>query len=152
MTQEFRSQARSSAPAPNVSEILAVLGDVERGSASSFMERSIVRGLLIGPPVCLVASVVLGNLLVLIGPHRDEAFSTSINWSTGAYGFFLGIFLGPIVDAIRKERKAMEEALDHAITQFQLSPIVVGRLLEANERDLLKTAGAFARLKKRKGW
>ena len=129
-----------------------MLGDVERGSASSFMERSIVWGLLIGPPVCLVACVVLGNLLVLIGPHRDEAFSPSINGLTGAYGFFLGVFLGPIVDAVRKERKAMEEALDHAITKLQQSPVVVGRLLGANERHLPKTAGAFARLKNRKGW
>jgi hypothetical protein len=116
------------------------------------MQRSIVRGLLLGPPICLFASIILGNLLVLAGPHKSEAFSQSINGWTGTYGFFLGIFLGPIVDAIRKDKKEAEAVLEGAMGKFHLLPGDVAMALRVNERRLPKTAGAFARLKRKKGW
>jgi hypothetical protein len=129
------------------SNLLAVLRGLER---SRFMERSIVGGFFLGPPTCLVASVILGNLLVLAGPHSSEAFSSSINAWTGAYGFFLGIFLGPIVDAIRKDKKATEFAVENVMAQYQLSSSDLARLLRVHEKQLPKVAGAFARLMKRK--
>jgi len=135
----------------NYSEVLEALSDVER-RAGNFVERSVVRGLLLGPPVCLVASIVLGNLLVLVGPHRAEAFSSSINRWTGVYGFVLGLFLGPIVDAIRKEKKATEQRLESAMTRLNVSASDIGRVLHDHEPQLRKTAGAFARLKKKKAW
>jgi hypothetical protein len=133
----------------NYSEVLATLCDVER-SVGSFMERSIMRGLFLGPPICLVACVILGNLLVLAGPHRAEAFSEPMNFWTGTYGFFLGIFLGPVVDAIRKEKKATEQALEKAIASLNVSANEVGRVIGDHEPKLPKSAGAFARLRKRK--
>ena len=135
-------------PITNYSYILGALRDVER-SAGSFMQRSIVRGLLLGPPICLVACVILGNLLVLAGPHRAEAFSSSMNFATGAYGFFLGIFLGPIVDAIRKDKQATEQMLEKAIARLNLPADEVSKVLRAHELQLPKSAGAFARLHKR---
>lgn len=56
-------------PITNYSNTIVALRDVER-SSGSFMERSIVRGLFLGPPICLVACMILGNLLVLAGPHK----------------------------------------------------------------------------------
>ena len=136
-------------PITNYSNTIVALRDVER-SSGSFMERSIVRGFFLGPPICLVACVILGNLLVLAGPHRAEAFSDSLNFATGAYGFFLGIFLGPVVDAIRKQKKATEQALEQAIARLNLSANDVGKVLRDHELQLPKSAGAFARLQKRK--
>jgi hypothetical protein len=104
----------------NYSNTIVALRDVER-SSGSFMERSIVRGLFLGPLICLVTGFVLGNLLVLAGPHRAEAFSDSLNFATGAYGFFLGLFPGPVVDAIRKQKKATEQALEQAIARLNPS-------------------------------
>jgi hypothetical protein len=135
-------------PLTNDSYILSTLRNVER-SSGSFMERSIVRGLFLGPPICLIACVILGNLLVLAGPHRAEAFSSSINTWTGVYGFFLGVFLGPIIDAIRKDKKAMEQALKDVVGRFNLSANDIDRVLRQHELQLPKTAGAFARLKKK---
>lgn len=135
----------------NYSEVLEALRDVER-RAGNFMERSVVRGLLLGPPVCVAASIVLGNLLVLAGPHRPAAFSSSINRWTGVYGFVLGLFLGPIVDAIRKEKKATEQVLEKAMARLNVSANDVGRVLHDHEPQLRKTAGAYARLKKKKAW
>jgi len=131
------------------SDILAALHEVER-SGGSFLERSIARGLFLGPPICLVACVILGNVLVLAGPHRNEAFTESINIWTGVYGFFLGLFLGPLVDAIRKEKKATEQQLEKAIARLNVSANDVGRVLHDHEIKLPKSAGALARLKKRK--
>ncbi len=136
-------------PITNYSNTIVALRDVERRSGS-FMERSIVRGLFLGPPICLVACIILGNLLVLAGPHKAEAFSDSLNFMTGAYGFFLGIFLGPIVDAIRKQKKATEKVLAEAIATLNLSASDVDRVLREHELQLPKSAGAYARLKKRK--
>ena len=136
-------------PITNDSYVLGALQDVER-SAGSFMQRSIVRGILLGPPICLVACVLLGNLLVLVGPHRAEAFTSSLNVATGAYGFFLGIFLGPVVDAIIKDKKATELALRKAIARLHLPADEVGKVLRHHELHLPKSAGAFARLKKQK--
>lgn len=136
-------------PITNYSNTIVALRDVER-SSGSFMERSIVRGLFLGPPICLVTCTLLGNLLVLAGPHRAEAFSDSLNFATGAYGFFLGIFLGPIVDAIRKQKKATEQVLAQAIARLNLSANDVGKVLRDHELQLPKSAGAFARLQKRK--
>jgi len=138
-----------SKPIATYSDILSALHDVER-SGGSFMERSITRGLFLGPPICLVACVILGNLLVLAGPHRAEAFSESMNVWTGVYGFFLGLFLGPLVDAIRKEKKATEQQLEKAIARLNVSANDVGRVLHDHEIKLPKSAGALARLKKRK--
>jgi len=98
-------------------EILAVLREVEQ-SAGNFTERGVMRGVLIGPPVCLVVCLLLGNLLVLAGPHRDEAFTDSINRLVGIYGFLLGLCLGPIVDAILKQKKATELALEKVMASF----------------------------------
>jgi hypothetical protein len=114
------------------------------------MQRSIVRGLLLGPPICLVACVILGNLLVLAGPHRAEAFTSSINNPTGVYGFFLGLVLGPVVDAIRKDKKATEQMLEKAIARLNLPVDEVGKVLRDHGLQLPRTAGAFARLQKRK--
>jgi len=133
----------------NYSEVLAALRDVEQ-SAGNFMGRSVVRGLLLGPPICLVACIILGNLLVLAGPHRAEAFSSSLSGLTGVYGFFLGLFLGPIVDAILKEKKATEQVLEKAIASLNVSANDVGRVLHDHEPQLPKSAGAFARLMRRK--
>ena len=130
-------------------EILNVLREVERSVGGSFMERSIVRGLILGPPVCIVACVIGGNLLVLAGPHRLEAFSSDINGLTGVYGFFLGLFLGPIVDAFRKDKKLAEQALESAMDKSQLSANDVARVLSHNGRHLPKTAGAFTRLRRK---
>jgi hypothetical protein len=131
------------------SDILATLHDVER-SGGSFLDRSITRGLLLGPPICLVACVILGNFLVLAGPHRAEAFTESINIWTGVYGFFLGLFLGPFVDAIRKEKRAVEQVLEQAIATLNVSANDLGRVLHDHAPQLPKTAGALARLRKRK--
>jgi len=139
-----------SEPIKKYTDILAVLRDVERSVGGSFMEKSIARGLFLGPPICLVICVILGNLLVLAGPHRAEAFSSSMNTWTGVYGFFLGIFLGPIVDAIRKDKKASEQVLKEAMAKFNLSANDVARVLRAHELKLPKAAGAFARLKKQR--
>ena len=136
-------------PITNYSNTIVALRDVER-SCGSFMERSIVRGLFLGPPICLVACILLGNLLVLAGPHKAEAFSDSLKFMTGAYGFFLGIVLGPIVDAIRKQKKATEQVLAQAIAKLNLSVSDVGKVLRDHELQLPKSAGAFARLQKRK--
>ena len=136
-------------PIMNYAEVLAALRDVER-SGGSFLERSIARGLFLGPPICLVACVILGNLLVLAGPHRDEAFTESMNTWTGVYGFFLGLFLGPLVDAIRKEKKAIEQVLEQAMARLNVSANDVSRVLHDHEPQLPKSAGALARLKKRK--
>ena len=133
----------------NYSEVLAALHEVEQ-SAGNFLQRSVVRGLLLGPPICLVACIILGNLLVLAGPHRAEAFSRSINGLTGVYGFFLGLFLGPIVDAIRKEKKATEQMLEKVMAKLNVSASDVGRVLHDHEPQLRKSAGAFARLIKRR--
>ena len=114
------------------------------------MQRSITRGFFLGPPICLVTCIILGNLLVLAGPHRAEAFSEPMNFWTGAYGLFLGMFLGPLVDAIRKEKKATEQLLEKAIARLNVSANDVGKVLRNHERQLPKSAGAFARLKKRK--
>ena len=150
MTQEFGRPQQAPQPTKTYSDLFAVLCDVERSVGGSFMERSIVRGLFLGPPLCLVACALLGNLLVLAGPHRSEAFSASINFSTGIYGFFLGVFVGPIVDAIRKDKKAAEQALEQAVVKFSLSANDIARVLRNDELKLPKTAGAFARLRKRK--
>jgi hypothetical protein len=128
-------------------EILAVLRDVER-RAGNFTERGVMRGLLIGPPVCLVVCLLLGNLLVLAGPHRDEAFTDDINRLVGIYGFLLGLCLGPIVDAIRKQKKATELALEKVMTGFSADE--VGKVLRDHELQLPNSAGAFARIQKRK--
>ena len=128
------------------SEILNVLHEVERSAGGSFMERSIARGLILGPPICCVACIIGGNLLVLAGPHRAEAWTSSISGLTGVYGFCLGLFLGPIVDALRKDKKLAEQALESAMAKSQLSANDVARVLSHNGRHLPKTAGAFTRL------
>ena len=130
------------------SEILAALHDIER-SGGSFMQRSITRGFFLGPPICLVICVILGNLLVLAGPHKAEAFSDSLNMWTGGYGLFLGMILGPLVDAIRKEKKAIEQVLEKAIARLSVSANDVGRVIHDHEPQLPKSAGAFARLQKK---
>jgi hypothetical protein len=147
MTQESGRPRKMSELFRRDSDLLAVLRPLER---SRMMERSIVGGFFLGPPVCLVVSVILGNLLVLVGPHSPEAFSSSINGLTGAYGFFLGIFLGPIVDAIRKDKKATEWAVENVMAQHQLSSSDLARILRIHEKQLPKVAGAYARLMKRK--
>ena len=136
-------------PIMNYSEVLAALREVE-GSAGKFMGRSVVRGLLLGPPICLFACIILGNLLVLAGPHKAEAFSESINGLTGVYGFFLGLFLGPIVDAIRKDKKATEQVLENVMTTLNVSANDVGRVLHDHGPQLPKSARAYARLEKKK--
>jgi hypothetical protein len=136
-------------PVTNYTYILAALRDVER-SVGSFMQRSIARGFFLGPPICLVACVILGNLLVLVGPHRDEAFTDSMNMWTGGYGLFLGLFLGPLVDALRKEKKATEQKLESVIARLNVSANDVGKVLRDHERQLPKSASAFARLQKKK--
>jgi len=138
-----------SQPTTKYDEILAALQDVER-SAGNFTERGVMRGLFIGPPVCLAASILLGNLLVFAGPHRAEAFSESINRLTGLYGFLLGLCLGPIVDAILKQKKAAEQALEKAMTTLDISESEVGKVLRDHELQLPKSAGAFARLQKKR--
>jgi len=65
-------------------------------------------------------------------------------------GLFLGIFLGPVVDAIRKQKKATEQVLAEAIARLNLSANDVDRVLREHELQLPKSAGAYARLKKRK--
>jgi hypothetical protein len=144
-----REDVHMSKPMATYSDILAALHDVER-SGGSFLERSIARGFFLGPPICLVACVILGNLLVLAGPHRDEAFTESMNIWTGVYGFFLGLFVGPLVDAIRKEKKAIEQVLEKAMATLNVSANDVGRVLHDHQPQLPKSAGALARLRKRK--
>ena len=136
-------------PLMNYSEVLVALGEVER-SAGNFLQRSVVRGLLLGPPICLVACIGLGNLLVLAGPHRAQAFSSSLSGLMGVYGFFLGLFLGPIVDAIVKDKRATEQMLAKMIVRLNVSANDVGRVLHDHEPQLPKSAGAYARLMKRK--
>ena len=137
-----------SQPATKYDEILAALQEVER-NAGNFAGRSVLRGLIIGPPVCLAASILLGNLLVLAGPHRAEAFTEPINRLTGLYGFLLGLCLGPIVDAILKQKKAAEQALEKVTTGLNVSASEVGKVLRDHEPQLPRTAGAFARLQKK---
>ena len=137
-----------SGPTTKYDEILAALQDVER-SAGNFAGRGVMRGLFIGPPICLVASILLGNLLVFVGPHRPEAFSEPINRLTGLYGFLLGLCLGPIVDAILKQKKATEQALEKVMTGLNVSASEVSKVLRDHEPQLPRTAGAFARLQKK---
>lgn len=138
-----------SEPNTKYTEVLAALQDVER-SAGNFTERGMMRGLFLGPPICLAASILLGNLLLLFGPHSAEAFSEPINRLVGIYGFLLGLCLGPIVDAILKQKKAAEQALEKTMTTLNFSADEVGAVLRDHELQLPKSAGAFARLQKRK--
>lgn len=137
-----------SKPITKYSETLKALQDVER-SAGNFLDRGVMRGLFLGPPICLIACILLGNLLVLAGPHRAEAFSDSINRWTGIYGFLLGLCLGPFVDAMLKQKKAAEQALEKAIATLNVSATEIYRVLHVHELKLPKTAGAFARLQKK---
>jgi hypothetical protein len=67
-----------------------------------------------------IAFAVLGNLLVYLGPHKEQAWSASVSFAIAPPGIAMGAIIGGIIGGIRIVRNGLAEDLKATMRLYNI--------------------------------
>ena len=105
-------------------------------------EETSARTVAIGALLCGVAFGLLGNILVSLGPHKDEAWSASVSFTIAPPGLVIAAIIGGIIGGMRIARNETAEDIRGTMRLYNLRCSQLREAL-AKEPDRLRRVASI---------
>ena len=119
---------------PSAQAVLGLLRSLEsqRPNFMELLEETSARTVGIGALLSGFAFVIIGNLLVYLGPHKEEVWSAIVFFQTALPGIAIGAIIGGIIGGMDIARNQIALAIKSTMSHYNLK---CSQLKEALARE-----------------
>lgn len=107
---------------PSGQAVLGLLRSLEsqRGNFVELLEETSGRSVALSALLGGIVFMVLGNLLMYLGPHKEQAWSASVSFTIAPPGIAIGAIFGGIIGGIRIAGNEIAENLKAAMRLYNI--------------------------------